>query len=67
MELKAEGYTDYLMIPLLFSDGSLNTLAIATKSRNELAPLNSGDCLNLSNSSRWDRTWVAYFLADSEP
>ena len=37
MELKAEGYTDYLMIPLLFSDGSLNTLAIATKSRNEFA------------------------------
>jgi adenylate cyclase len=30
-ELKTEGYTDYLMVPLLFGDGSVNTLAIATK------------------------------------
>jgi len=30
-ELKAEGYTDYVMVPLLFSDGTVNTLAIATK------------------------------------
>ncbi len=32
-ELKAEGYTDYLMVPLLFSDGTVNTFAIATKAR----------------------------------
>jgi adenylate cyclase len=33
-ELKAEGYTDYLMVPLLFSDGTVNTLAIATRRPN---------------------------------
>lgn len=33
-ELKAEGYTDYLMVPLLFSDGTVNTFAIASKARN---------------------------------
>lgn len=33
VELKAERYTDYLMVPLLFTDGTVNTLAIATKSR----------------------------------
>ena len=30
-ELKAQSYTDYLMVPLSFSDGTVNTLAIATK------------------------------------
>jgi adenylate cyclase len=30
-ELKAQGYTDYLMVPLSFSEGTVNTLAIATK------------------------------------
>ena len=30
-ELKTEGYTDYLMVPLVFSDGTVNTFAIATK------------------------------------
>ncbi len=33
-ELKAEGYTDYLMVPLLFGDGTVNTFAIASKARN---------------------------------
>ena len=33
-ELKAQGYTDYLMVPLSFSDGTVNTLAIATKAPN---------------------------------
>lgn len=31
-KLEAEGYTDYLMAPLAFSDGTVNTLSIATKS-----------------------------------
>ncbi len=30
-ELKADGYTDYLMVPLYFSDGTVNTFAVATK------------------------------------
>ena len=30
-KLKAEGYTDYLMAPLSFSDGTVNTLSISTK------------------------------------
>jgi adenylate cyclase len=30
-ELKAEAYTDYLMAPLAFSDGTVNTLSISTK------------------------------------
>lgn len=32
-KLRAEGYTDYLMVPLPFSDGTINTLSIATKLR----------------------------------
>ena len=30
-EYDAEGYTDYLIAPLRFGDGTLNTLSIATK------------------------------------
>ena len=30
-KLKAEGYTDYLMAPLAFSDGTVNTLSISTR------------------------------------
>ena len=30
-QLKAEGYTDYLIAPLHFSDGTINTLSIATR------------------------------------
>jgi len=30
-KLRDEGYTDYLMVPLIFSDGTVNTLSIATK------------------------------------
>ena len=30
-KLKAEGFTDYLMVPLLFSDGTVNTFSIATR------------------------------------
>lgn len=30
-KLRDEGYTDYLMVPLVFSDGTVNTLSIATK------------------------------------
>jgi adenylate cyclase len=30
-KLKAEGYTDYLMVPLAFSDGTVNTLSISTR------------------------------------
>ncbi|MEX2648180.1 MAG: adenylate/guanylate cyclase domain-containing protein [Alphaproteobacteria bacterium] len=29
--LRNEGYTDYLMVPLIFVDGTVNTLSIATK------------------------------------
>ena len=32
-KLKAEGYTDYLMAPLAFSDGAVNTLSISTRAR----------------------------------
>ncbi len=32
-KLRDEGYTDYLMVPLIFSDGTVNTLSIATKLR----------------------------------
>jgi adenylate cyclase len=32
--LRAEGYTDYLIVPLRFSDGTVNTLSIATKEPN---------------------------------
>lgn len=30
-KLKADGYTDYFMLPLPFSDGTINTLSFATK------------------------------------
>ena len=30
-QLRDEGYTDYLIVPLPFSDGTVNTLSIATK------------------------------------
>ena len=30
-KLKVEGYTDYLMVPLAFSDGTVNTLSISTR------------------------------------
>lgn len=30
-KLRDEGYTDYLMVPLIFTDGTVNTLSIATK------------------------------------
>lgn len=30
-KLRDEGYTDYLMVPLVFVDGTVNTLSIATK------------------------------------
>jgi len=30
-KLKAEGFTDYLMVPLAFSDGTVNTLSISTR------------------------------------
>jgi adenylate cyclase len=30
-KLRDEGYTDYLMVPLVFLDGTVNTLSIATK------------------------------------
>lgn len=30
-KLKADGYSDYLMVPLAFSDGTVNTLSIATR------------------------------------
>lgn len=30
-QLKREGFTDYLMIPLVFSDGTVNTFAFATR------------------------------------
>ena len=30
-QLRAEGYTDYLIVPLAFGDGTINTLSIATK------------------------------------
>ena len=30
-KLRDEGYTDYLMAPLVFTDGTVNTLSIATK------------------------------------
>ena len=42
-ELKADGYTDYLMVPLLFSDGTINTLAIATR-RPDGFPAAALDC-----------------------
>ncbi len=32
-ELRGQGYTDYLMVPLFFSDGTVNTFSIATKRR----------------------------------
>ena len=37
-KLRAEGYTDYLMVPLLFSDGTVNTLSIATKIQTGFLP-----------------------------
>jgi len=30
-KLRDEGYTDYLMVPLIFTDGTVNTLSIATR------------------------------------
>jgi adenylate cyclase len=30
-KLREEGYTDYLMVPLIFLDGTVNTLSIATR------------------------------------
>ncbi len=30
-KLRDDGYTDYLMVPLLFSDGTVNTFSVATK------------------------------------
>ncbi len=30
-QLRAEGYTDYLIVPLAFGDGTINTLSIGTK------------------------------------
>jgi len=30
-KLRDEGYTDYLMVPLIFLDGTVNTLSIATR------------------------------------
>ncbi len=32
-DLSAQGYVDYLMVPLRFSDGTINTLAVATRTR----------------------------------
>lgn len=32
-ELRDQGYTDYLMVPLFFNDGTVNTFSIATKRR----------------------------------
>lgn len=33
-ELRADGFTDYLIVPLRFGDGTINTLSIATRRRN---------------------------------
>lgn len=34
-KLRAQGYTDYLIVPLPFSDGTVNTLSIATRQAGE--------------------------------